>query len=429
MSQKTFFDKMTSWRSIAGGWPARLLDLGVFMAALACFFLAGAVFVRGRPWAVIIYAENPYAHIAGGFGFLGLWHWLRHGYRDLPAWRRFVGRLILLSVSMTFSFFAGEVVMRMFLLARQKGNSLKDLQQLDRQPKENIRSTHPLGLIIQPSRWPLVVYELRPNLDTDFGGRPLRTNNSGFRDSKDYPLERIPDTVRIVGLGDSGMFGWNVDQDGNYLDVTEDILNRSGGLAVEIINMAVPGYNTQLEAETLQHKGLAYRPDVVIVGWCENDGHLPFFMLEKEDFTRRDTSFLHMYLCRRDDFREVAAGTTIKDLRTYNRDRVSSAMLEGTEAEGLRKEFTRLKAMCDERSIRLLVFGPLGDGIRDLLAELGITFYNTREKVDSSKYPEEWSVHFMHPSPDGHRVLGEHLAEFLQRNGYLQTSEQYSSSR
>jgi hypothetical protein len=36
----------------------------------------------------------------------------------------------------------------------------------------------------------------------------------------------------------------------------------------EVLNMAVPGYNTAMEVETLKARGLAYEPDVVVVGYC-----------------------------------------------------------------------------------------------------------------------------------------------------------------
>jgi lysophospholipase L1-like esterase len=51
--------------------------------------------------------------------------------------------------------------------------------------------------------------------------------------------------------------------------------------------------------------------------------------------------------------------------------------------------------------------------------ELDLPYYNTKDKVDASRYPKDFCVHFMHPSAGGHRVLGEHLARELADRGWL----------
>ncbi len=413
---------MDWFHSLAGGWPARLACGALLGLASLDFFLIAMLVIRGRPWAFLVYAENPYAHFFGGWALLAAWHWCRAGYREPAAvWARRFGKALLMSASLAMVFAIGEIGLRAMLTARQRGNAAGDLDRLEvNQTRQPIRSTHPLGTIIQRSPWKSVVYELQPNLDTVFGGRQLRTNRAGMRADRDYSATRQSGTLRIVGLGDSGMFGWNVEQGQNYMAVLEELLNaRSGAAPVEVLNLAVPGYNTRLELETLRHKGLAYAPDIVVVGWCENDGELPFFLLEKENYARQDVSFLHLLLFRRAAFRAVAAGTTLKDLRSMQREKVDPDMLSGTEAAGLRQAFSELKQLGDERGFRVLVFGPLGQGVRELLKGLGLPYYNTRAHVDAGRYPPEWKVHFMHPSAEGHRVLAEHLAAELDRLGWL----------
>lgn len=413
--------------SLARGWPARLICWGLLGISVLYFLLFALLLVRGTHWAYILYAENPYAHFFGGMFFLAAWHFLRKGYRESPViWAGRLGKFVLMLFSLTLSFFAGEIGLRLLLHSRQQANSLEALKNLAHERSQQpIRSTHPLGAIIQPSLWDKLVYELQPNLNTNFGGKSLRTNQAGMRESNEYAIERRPRSVRILGIGDSGMFGWNVDQDQDYLTVLEHQLNARGDdVTYEVLNMAVPGYNTQLETETLQLKGLAYQPDIVIIGWCENDGQLPFFLLEKEDFSRRDVSFLHMLVFRRDDFREIATGTKLRDLRDAQRKQISPEILSGTETEGLRAAFTDLKKLSDEHGFHLLVFGPMGRSVRELVHSIGIPYYNTREKVDAKQYPADWKVHFMHPTADGHRILGEHLTEEIMRRNWLQPPEE-----
>jgi hypothetical protein len=216
------------------------------------------------------------------------------------------------------------------------------------------------------------------------------------------------------------MFGWNVEQDLNYMDVLEKRLNASSnGTLYEVLNLAVPGYNSQIESEVLRYKGLDYHPDIVVVGWCENDGQLPFFLLEKEDFSRRDVSFLHLLLFRRDDFRQVASGVTIKSLRDVNKKEVTEDILSGTESAGLKRAFAAFKQLSSDNDIKLLFFGPIGKGVRALLDEMDIPYYNTYEEVDATAYPETWGVHFMHPSAEGHDVLARHLEKTLKDRGWM----------
>ena len=56
--------------------------------------------------------------------------------------------------------------------------------------------------------------------------------------------------------------------------------------------MAVPGYNTTMEVETLRRKGLEFEPDLVILGVAGNDLALPNFIQTKRDVLTLRRSFL-----------------------------------------------------------------------------------------------------------------------------------------
>lgn len=152
-----------------------------------------------------------------------------------------------------------------------------------------------LGDLIQPSPHERLVFELRPNLDVEFLGARVRINVSGWRGTQ-YPQAKPPNTIRIVGIGDSVMFGWSVEESERYTNVLERLLNdRYPDTRWQVLTFAAPGYNLVMELEALERYGLAYGPSLVIYGYVANDSCLPNFVADDADvFGRR--SFLLSYL-------------------------------------------------------------------------------------------------------------------------------------
>ena len=135
-----------------------------------------------------------------------------------------------------------------------------------------------LAGIIRPVANPKIIYELRPGLSGVLKGGRLTINEDGFR-SRGHPVAKPAGVVRVVGIGDSFMFGLGVGDDETYLDRLEGLLNRDPESAEwQVINTAVPGYNTVMEVATLRHRGLGYAPDYVLIEIVGNDIDLPNFI-------------------------------------------------------------------------------------------------------------------------------------------------------
>lgn len=150
--------------------------------------------------------------------------------------------------------------------------------------------------IICPSRYPGIIYEFRPNIKANFMDVQVETNSRGWR-GKLYPDEKDKNTVRIVMIGDSHMFGWGVIEDKRYSNVLENMLNASfPERKWEIINTAVPGYNTYMEVETLKRKAIIYCPDIVIMEYIGNDLDLPNFIMDSTDYLNFSKSFFVNFL-------------------------------------------------------------------------------------------------------------------------------------
>lgn len=150
-----------------------------------------------------------------------------------------------------------------------------------------------LAHLIRPAKNPRIIYELRPHLAIrSYHDSWVETDERGFRIMG--PAPRDPrQAFRIVGLGDSFMFGQGVSQGEPYLAVLGEILRRwSAARSWAIINTAVPGYNTVMEVATIEEKGLAHQPHLVILEIVGNDLSLPNFIRSQEPVLSLRRSFL-----------------------------------------------------------------------------------------------------------------------------------------
>lgn len=123
---------------------------------------------------------------------------------------------------------------------------------------------------------PVIAYEYQPGHRAQNPGSDFSINNAGFRDYE-YPEQKPPHTYRIVALGDSTTAGNGVaNLDDIFVKRLEKLLNNQTNRSVnyEVLNMAVGGYHTLQEVETLRVKGLKYNPDLVLVTFCANDFNL-----------------------------------------------------------------------------------------------------------------------------------------------------------
>ena len=106
-----------------------------------------------------------------------------------------------------------------------------------------------------------------------------RTNSQGMRDGA-YAVDKPPGTFRIALVGDSIGAGWGIDVEQRFESILERAWNArakaASGLAVEIINCAVPGHSPGQRWYHFSQVGRPMNPDMVIyestaadVGWDE----------------------------------------------------------------------------------------------------------------------------------------------------------------
>lgn len=105
-----------------------------------------------------------------------------------------------------------------------------------------------------------------------FADVPVHTNSLGLRDDREYDLRKKPGTFRILVLGDSVTFGHGSIAENTSPRLLEGKLRAwRPEVDWQVWNAAVPGYNTAQELAHLLEVGPSFQPDLVIVGFYEND--------------------------------------------------------------------------------------------------------------------------------------------------------------
>src|SRR5262249_26983685 len=87
-----------------------------------------------------------------------------------------------------------------------------------------------------------------------------------LRGLREYPVEKPAGERRVVVLGDSFTFGENVGDEQTYAFRLERLLEGAS-----VLNFGVHGYGTDQQYLLLKERGFAYGPDVVILGFYEED--------------------------------------------------------------------------------------------------------------------------------------------------------------
>jgi hypothetical protein len=101
---------------------------------------------------------------------------------------------------------------------------------------------------------------------------PVHINSLELRDPREYRLEKGPRTFRILVLGDSVTFGHGSVYENTYPVLLEQrLVAWRRDIDWQVWNAAVPGYNTSQELAHLLEVGPRFQPDLVVVGFFEND--------------------------------------------------------------------------------------------------------------------------------------------------------------
>jgi hypothetical protein len=107
-----------------------------------------------------------------------------------------------------------------------------------------------------------------------------RINQDGLRDESPHRQTILPDTTRMLILGDSFTFGWGVDYPKIWPVVMENEL-LSRGHKVDIIKAGRPGACAESELRFLKLALPKYRPNIVVIGFEPAELARNLYMTEK----------------------------------------------------------------------------------------------------------------------------------------------------
>ena len=318
---------------------------------------------------------------------------------------------------------------------RRQGRFDRDLAQV-RGPASGAVVT--LGQIIRKSDNPRIVYVLRPRLDVVFAGGRLTTSDAGYR-GRNAASPKPAGVYRIVGIGDSYMFGQGVSDDETYLSRLPALHAKLSGRLVETVNLAVPGFNTVMEVELLRERVFGLDPDLILIEIVGNDLDLPNFLWTEVDPWTSRRSFVFDFVRGRLN-RSRARGETIAGLSDAPREGDGSVQTFFRDSDHVPPRYASMvgppafaAAIEDLAKLGLERNAPvlaLTHGVwfeEEMLSALkknGIPVLVLRPALrqrarglgapDYARSPLALSPVDPHPSALGHQVIAEELATWLR---------------
>lgn len=284
--------------------------------------------------------------------------------------------------------------------------------------------------LLRPSHHDRVIYELEAGVRGTLGGRLVETNAHGFR-GRERDLEKPAGVFRIVGLGDARMFGSGVAEGQTFLDLLERRLNAAGRgeQRYEALNFAVPGFNTVQEVAMLEHRALAFDPDLVMVHFVGDDVGGPRFVRGPAAESRSPSYLVRWLGALRQA--EPAGAPTLVRASELGREQLLESVGDAPEwgRQGVVSALERLAELVAERRTPVIVM-MLGDegadraAVRDAAGRLGFRTVNAvrrfRDHLDADGIEltrEAWRraffLHGDHPTPLAHRLYAEVLFDEL----------------
>ena len=179
-------------------------------------------------------------------------------------------------------------------------------------------------------------------------GVDVAINSHGHR-NKEVAIEKSPDSVRVIMLGDSLTFGWGVSAKDTVSEQLEAHLNANGaGKRFEVINTGIGNTNTEMQVARFLGDEAKFSPDIVVLNYFINDAE-PIPRPTKNILMKYSAAYVFFSLRMASVGRMLFAG---KQWQKYYQDLYQ----DDVEAwQRTQTSFQKLSEYCQSKEIKLLL--------------------------------------------------------------------------
>ena len=287
--------------------------------------------------------------------------------------------------------------------------------------------------------WKITPNIILPGKDTTTPRHYIPINNLGFRGLPYDPAD-YNDHKRIVCLGDSCTFGWQVSFGNAYPEILESMLNQSSTLPhYKTINLAVPSY-TSFQMERVFRKWDTYFKPYLIVLWAGTNDVSFAFQLPDSEMAKRyekgmliksivsnsySLSYIDNWLYEK-RYGKQTVETAVKQAQKRNVRRVSLSES--------RTNIINIINRCKQDGVKIILvtrqnytLRPALDDYNDMLLELGKTYQIP--VVDIAKMatgPAHRDLYFdpdndvIHLNTKGNQLVANEILKVMKANNLLQ---------
>lgn len=284
---------------------------------------------------------------------------------------------------------------------------------------------------------PYLIFEYAPGVKVE-NGIELRINSLGLR-GKEIEIPKPVNRRRLMTIGDSAVFGFGVDEEFVFSTIAAENL----GEKFEAINGAIPGYSTYQSINLLRLRTLKTKPDLLVIGSLWSDNNFGSFVDKNliatmAGFEESPIAKLHRFLSnsaiyrladwrnrvkeRAEKIKTVGQDLSLGDQTGYRRVSINDyasnleIMVESAHANQAEVLFLLLPNEEDIKSkAQSYAWSSYRKVMRDTASRYGAPLLDGVSLFHESKLSSrELFIDKMHPSVQGHRIIGKKLAQMLQ---------------
>jgi lysophospholipase L1-like esterase len=248
-------------------------------------------------------------------------------------------------------------------------------------------------------------------------------NADGLRD-REHAKAKAPGEVRIMMLGDSTMFGWGVKQNETIAKHVEQALNsQAPDTFVEVINTGVGNYNTAMEVAYFLARGVAFKPDIVVLNYFINDAEptpvyrdVPWFARHSYAYAVLGGAwdgFKRRFSGEEQDYKAYYAG--LYAAPGWDKAQAAIAKLaEVCRAQGIRLIISNIPEL---RALKPYAFPEVQEKIENVAKVVGAEYVDLLPAVVNEDPASLWvTVPDPHPNAKATKLMGDYLAAYLAQH-------------